>query len=147
MMADEINKTESVKPQMVELGSTGLRRFGGFVSEEFLPQLSGQRGIKVYREMMDNSATVGALMFVIDMFMRRITWRVEPESQSSTEDQQSAEFIDECRNDMAVSWHDLISEILSMLGYGFSLHEIVLKQRGGDVRDPKRASKFSDGRY
>jgi hypothetical protein len=33
-----------------------------------------------------------------------------------------------------------------MLVYGFSFHEIVYKIRGGDVDDPKRKSKHSDGK-
>jgi hypothetical protein len=45
-----------------ELGVTGLKVYGGVLSnEEFLRQLSGPRGIKVFREMADNDATVGAL--------------------------------------------------------------------------------------
>lgn len=137
---------EQKRVPMMELGVTGLQRQGGWIEEEFLPQLKGQRGIKVYREMSDNDPVIGSLLFVIDMLMRRITWRVEPESQSDREDAAAAEFIEECRNDMSSSWADLISEILSMLVYGWSFHEKVYKVRGGDVRDPQRRSKFNDGR-
>ncbi len=44
-------------PDLTELGSTGLRRSGGTVYEEFLVNLRGIRGAKTYREMADNDPT------------------------------------------------------------------------------------------
>jgi hypothetical protein len=50
-------------------------------------------------------------------------------------------------DDMSHSWDDLISEILSMLVYGWSWHEIVYKQRVGPYeKNPKYRSKHTDGR-
>ncbi len=63
---------------MVEIGSSGLAQYGGFVRDEFLPQLQGDRGLRVYREMYDNDPIVGALVFAIQMLMRKVEWRVEP---------------------------------------------------------------------
>ncbi len=131
---------------MGELGVTGLKRFAGYVDEEFLPQLKGMRAIKVFREMSDNDPIVGSLIFVVDMLMRRLTWRVEAETETETEDAAAAEFVNECINDMSMSWADFISEALSMIVYGWSYHEKVYKVRGGDVRDPRLKSKFNDGK-
>ena len=133
--------------QLDELGSTGLLRHGGLVAEEFLSQLSGTRGVKIYREMADNDPIVGSLLFVIDMMLRRVSWHVEPDSASVEEDAAAAAFTRECMQDMSTSWEDLISEIMSMLTFGWSYHEVVYKKREGDVRDPKRRSKYVDGRY
>lgn len=38
----------------IELGSTGLTRFGGWISEEWLGDLQGTKGIKIYKEIRDN---------------------------------------------------------------------------------------------
>jgi hypothetical protein len=47
---------------------------------------------------------------------------------------------------MSHTWQDFISEVLSMLIYGWSWHEIVFKRRIGPWEtDPKRRSKFTDG--
>ena len=48
--------------------------------------------------------------------------------------------------DMSHSWDDLMGEILSMLAYGWSWHEIVYKRRLGPwEKDPKKRSKHNDG--
>jgi hypothetical protein len=58
----------------------------------------------------------------------------------------SAEFVNECLNDMSDSWDATLTQILSMLIYGYAFHEIVYKVRGGDSKDPQRRSKFSDNK-
>jgi hypothetical protein len=65
-----------------EMGQTGLRQYSGWVREEFLPQLQGRQAARVYREMSDNNATVGALLFAVVQTMRKIEWRVKPANQT-----------------------------------------------------------------
>lgn len=49
--------------------------------------------------------------------------------------------------DMSHTWDDFISEILTMLPYGWSWHEICYKRREGPwEKDPARRSKFTDGK-
>ncbi|RJQ04432.1 MAG: hypothetical protein C4551_10790 [Bacillota bacterium] len=128
-----------------EIGLSGLSRMGGTVYEEFLPQLQGPKAIKVYREMSTNDPVVGAILFAVDMLLRQVSWRVEPASPE-TPDQEAAEFLQSCLGDMSATWEDTVSEILSMLVYGFSYHEIVYKRRLGDQRDPTKRSRYTDGR-
>ena len=54
-----------------EIGTSGLKRSGGLVTEEFLPELRGPRAMRVYREMRDNSAVVGACLGAIEMLIRQ----------------------------------------------------------------------------
>ena len=61
-----------------ELGVTGLKRTGGYLDEEFLPQLRGRKAVQVYKEMSENEPLVGALLFAIDRLLRNLEWRVEP---------------------------------------------------------------------
>jgi hypothetical protein len=129
---------------MAELGSTGLRRWGGYVDDEFLPQLRGRKAIAVYREMSENDPTVGSLLWAIDKLLRQVTWRVDPAS-SGYEDQQAAYFVEQCMQDMSHTWDDMISEVLSCLVYGWSWHEVVYKRRIGQVRSSSLRSKFNDG--
>ena len=129
---------------MSEIGLTGLRRWGGYVYDEFLPELFGIYGVQKYREMADNDATIGAILFSIEMLLRQTDWSVQPYS-SATEDVNAADFIESCMGDMSHTWADLISEVLSMLQYGWSYHEIVYKRRMGKNDDPTKSSKFNDG--
>jgi hypothetical protein len=138
------NDPEVVKKKFVELGSTGLNRWAGQVEEEFLPQLKGRRAVQVYREMRDNDPVVGAVVFAVDMLLRQISWRTEPASQD-WEDLKAEQLLKDCMEDMSHTWEDLVSEILSMLTFGWSWHEVVYKRRLGDVRNPQFRSKFNDG--
>lgn len=124
-----------------ELGVTGLRRWGnkGGVYEEFLTELSGRRAYKVYREMRDNDPVVGAVLFAIRMVIRNVEWRVEGG------DEKTREFVESCMHDMAQSWANTLSEILTMLPFGWSLFELTYKRRNGDSRNMMRASKHKDG--
>lgn len=129
-----------------QLGTTGLRRYGGYVYEEFLPNLRWPRAGRVYQEMADNDPVVGAILYLAEMLIRNAEWTTEAASDKP-EDVEAAEFLYSCMHDMDTSWADTISEILSMLTYGFSFHEVVYKiRRGPHERNSKFRSKYSDGK-
>lgn len=128
-----------------EVGATGLRRFSGFIYDEFLPELTGWKGVSIYKEMGSNDPTIAAMLFTIRTLIRRVPWRVKPASQQPV-DKEAADFLESVMNDMSTSWIDTIDEILSMLQYGYSVHEIIYKRRCGDGFDPSMRSKYSDGR-
>ena len=140
------------KPDLSEFGSTGLKHSGGTVFEEFLTNLRGTKGARVYREMSDNDPTIGSIIYAIEKVILRLDWRVEAfsdksaDGETSPKDQETAEFVNECLNDMSDSWDATLTQILSMLIYGYAFHEIVYKVRGGDSKDPQRRSKFSDNK-
>lgn len=138
------NKSKTVNFR--QLGSTGLRRYGPYVYEEFLPELRWPYAGKIYQEMSDNDPVIGAILYLAEMLIRGTTWTVEPASHSA-EDIEAAKFLDECMNDMDTSWSNTICEILSMLTYGFSFHEQVYKiRRGPNEKNCRYKSKYSDGR-
>jgi len=139
-MADEVK----INP-FLEIGSTGLTRFGGWIYEEWLKDLQGQKAIKIYKEMRDSDPVIGAILFAIKMLIRQASWRVEA-GGNTRQDEEAKEFLESCMKDMSHSWHDLITEILSMLVFGWSYHELVFKRRNGDSRDPAQKSKYTDGR-
>lgn len=129
---------------MKEYGRIGQKRWEGQFYEEFLPELSGMRGIKVFQEMKENDDTVGAILFAIKMLIRQVEWHVEPGGDSA-KDKEAAEFVESCMDDMQATWTDTISEILSFLPYGWSFHEIVYKRRMGKTKNRRSSSKYSDG--
>jgi len=126
--------------EFTELGSSGLRRAGGTITEEFLGNLQGVKGFKVYREMRDNDPVIGAMMYAIDKVITRLEWHVEGD------DERTATFVNECMNDMSDSWDATLQNVMSMLVYGWSFHEVVYKIRGGQTDDPKTHSRYKDHR-
>ena len=128
-----------------QLGVSGLRRYGPYIYEEFLPELRWPGAGKIYQEMSDNDPVIGSILYLAEMLIRGCNWEVRASSNSEI-DQEAAKFLEECMHDMDMSWANVISEILSMLVYGFSFHEIVYKVRRGHNTDRRYHSKYDDGR-
>lgn len=130
----------------VELGSTGLRRSGGYVDEEFLPQLRGQKSIKVYREMGDNDPIIGAMLFAMVQLCRNVDFSVNPAGKSK-DHANAAKLLETCMDDMSHPFKDLVAEaIMGKLQYGWSWHEVVLKRRMSPwAKDGRQRSQYTDG--
>lgn len=130
-----------------QLGIVGLRQSAGYVYEEFLPELRWPKAGKVYQQMADNDPVVGAILYLAEMLIRGADWNVEAASESA-EDIEAADFIRGCMDDMETSWANTICEILSMLTYGWSFHEILYKvRRGPNESNAIYNSKYSDGKF
>lgn len=132
-----------------EIGRIGQNRYGTTGSghifyEEFLTQLQGLKGVQAYAEMADNDATVGAILYAIEMLMRQCEFHIEP-AGNTAKDKECAEFVESCMHDMERTWTDTLSEFLSFLTYGWSYHEIVYKRRIGSTNSPITNSKHTDG--
>ena len=133
-----------------ELGERGLAFTAGQVGQEFLPSLRRELGIATYTEMSSNDAILGGVIHAINQIMRKVTWSIDPSpgtTKDPTEKQLAyAEFLASCFNDMSIPWQDVLTEILSMLVYGWAYFEIVYKTRRGDDEDPRFRSKYDDGK-
>ena len=130
----------------IELGVYGKNTYTGDIrADEFLQELKGKKAIQKYREMRDNNAIVGSIMYAVEQTLRDVKIDVVPadDSEAAKED---AVFLKSVIEDMDHSLDDHISEALSYLTYGFSWFEVVYKRRAGDVRSPKKNSKYEDGR-
>ena len=125
-------------------GYTGLKEYGGNIYEEFSKRLQGPYAQKVYREMSDNSSTIGSIRYIIKALARQVEWRIKPASEVE-EAREVAKFVESCILDMSHTFEDFISEVLSFLDYGWSYFEVVYKLRKGNTKNPKTRSKFNDG--
>lgn len=134
-------------PTFVEIGRTGLSHYSGYITEEFLRELSGAQGRKVIREMLANDPVINAMLFAVEMLVRQVQWEVTPAKEDDNEAAEIAEFFKGALfEDMSSSWEDTLAEVLSFLPWGWAYHEIVYKRRSGENREPGEASKFNDGR-
>lgn len=109
--------------------------------------LQGMAGIRTWQQMRLSGHTAAALLAGLTLPIRRASWSVQPAS-SKPDDQQAAEFLEQCREDMSHSWDAMILDALSFFPFGWSWLEQVMKRRQG--RTPKgkdtATSKYSDGR-
>lgn len=147
-MAEEVEKISTHPPvRTKQIGIVGLRQSAGYVYEDFLPELRWPNAGRVYQQMADNDPVVGAILYLAEMLIRGAEWHVQPAS-ASKEDQDAANFLESCMNDMEVSWANTITEVLSMLTYGWSFHEILYKvRRGPHESNPKFHSRYTDGKF
>jgi hypothetical protein len=130
----------------IELGVYGKNTYTGDIrADEFLQELKGKRAIQKYREMRDNNAIVGSVMYAVEQTLRDVKIDIVPADDSEAA-KKEADFLKSVIEDMDHSLDDHISEALSYLTYGFSWFEVVYKVRGGDTRSPKKNSKYEDGR-
>jgi hypothetical protein len=140
------SKAQSKKTRYLsaEIGSVGLFEFDGSVRDNIVPQLSGARGRLIYGKMRAD-ATVSAIIFAIEMMLRRSTWSCVPKDPQDEKAMEYAQFFDSLRDDMVQTWEHFISNVLSMLTYGWSFFEIVAKRRMGlEGPDP---SVYDDGMW
>lgn len=201
---------KKVKLDLQRIGTSGLPVWHGKVYDEALPELMGDRGRMILREMSEQDAIVGGVLLGIEMLARQVPWSIIPasmkkekakaededaddaksaaEGQPSPSDsdlsktkgperkpgepapfptppqmmlppepeeedpedkkaQEVADFVDECLTDMNPTFGNTLSEILSMLIYGWSWLEIIYKRRNGiNIDDELKSSRFEDGK-
>lgn len=149
--------------QMAMFGEIGSARRGvdstGRPSSNDVPnELRGDKRLRKLREMRMSDAIVGSLVMAIKMIARSVTWTAEPNTDTQENDTQAEDavrFLDECMHDMSMPWAEFIDDSLDAVWAGFSIPEIVYKQRIGS--NPGQAdiagelvelgsSAFDDGR-
>lgn len=147
--AAELRPTRS--KALTIIGDTGLKRSGGIILEEWHFQLRGRAGMKMYREMTDNDAVIGAMLFIIESLVRELEWRVEPATPEDPKlkglAEEAAIYLEQVVEDMDDTWEDFMAEVLSMLSFGWSMFEILYKKRRGSHADPRFDSQFDDNRW
>lgn len=140
--------------QFGEIGVSGLRIFSGYLDEEFISALKGDRGRKTFRQMADNDPTITAILNAVGLLLRAVKWTAQPAGDPANDgdDMQAqaeaeAQFAESLFTDMSHTFEDFMAEVLTMLVFGWSYFEIVLKRRiGPQTDDPTQRSQFTDGR-
>jgi hypothetical protein len=114
-----------------ELGSPGLTRFGSTVQEEFLTELQGANGRKIYDQMRKNDPVVAAMLRAIGWILQSVKWNVEPDTK---EENEPADFIEDCKDNLEHTWSEFLSEAATVLPFGFSLFEqVYIRREDGEI--------------
>lgn len=124
-----------------ELGFSGYNRWSGVSDDEFLRELQGTQGYKRYDEMRRNSPIVGAMLLAIELSIRGVAWEF---TSDQGENDQRLELLKASLDNLSFSWNDTVSEILTMLPFGWSYFEIVYERMGGDILWRKLAIRGQD---
>lgn len=121
------NNNQATKPSVplarafpkVGLGDSGTRMLHGIITEEYLPNLQGLQGIKVFDEMRKSDGTVRAAMLVTSLPIRRAQWFVNPAIENDAQAEEIANFVEHALFDwLDIAWEDFIRQALLMLPFG-----------------------------
>ncbi len=129
---------------ITQLGTTGIKRVGKDVREEYLRELQGSKGRAKFREMYNHDVVRRAIR-AIKLPMLQATWHVEP--GEGADGKKAAIFIEQCRNDLSQSWYRWLDDcITGTTVYGASWYQTLYKRRlGPDQKDPTKRSRYNDG--
>ena len=148
-ISGEIKGKEYDLDPYTEIGVSGLKRSGNAhatIDEEWLADLRGNKGVKIYREMADNNSTIGAILFTVDSFTRKLNWEVDA-GDDSPQGKEAAEFVEGCLRDLDEPFANIMGEIVrGLIVYGWAANEMVYKMRRGDAATAEASSLFSDNR-
>lgn len=149
MSEQETDVEKAAVPSRVaygELSTTGLRVSDGIIYEESDCKFAWPQLVHTCKTM-SRDETIYAANNAIKALIRRVRWKVDTPEAAGEKTPQMIErekFIWTCMHDMEHSWSDFINEALSMMTYGFSLHEKVYKVRKGINPRVKFQSRYDD---
>ena len=123
------NKQQAEKEPWVEIGVTGLAQFTGLIFQEPLTELRGKEAYKRYDEMRRNSPIISALLLSIENPIRGTSWNFS--SDKGDNDPRLILLNDAITNMQGFTFNDHVSEVLTMLPFGYSLFEPVYEKVGG----------------
>ena len=132
----------------LDLGISGVARYGSIsrVYEEFLRELQGPAGMKLYREQGNNCPVTGAILFAAQHLARGVTARVDPADRVGADPHEAQRVADRVSgalfDDLETTWPDTISEILSMLQFGWAMMEVTWKRCQGS--EPPNAPSLGE---
>lgn len=115
-------RTKAKNP--LELGDSGVQIFNGIITgEEYLPQLRGRALARTVEEMRRSDATIHAGLMAVKEPIIAAEFAVEKGGESDV-DQQAADLV-EYNFTQVLNWKHTLTEILTMLDFGFSVFELV----------------------
>lgn len=137
------------RAQSSEPGYPGLHVYAGHVREEFIAELSGTRGIQVYEEMRRNDAIIGAMLLAAEQLIHNASVFIKPNLKNPADQKalEAADLVKTALYDMGETWTDVLSEILTMLPFGWAYTAVWHKKREGYKRNKWTSSTQNDGKY
>lgn len=122
-----------------QTGYTGLITLGGQVLEEASQELRWPAAINTFKKM-EKDATIAPALELVEMMMARADWSVKIPKGHEDNLKPYANYLEQCMGDMTHDFKSFIKSASTFSRYGFSINEIVLRERRKD-----KGSKYDDG--
>lgn len=135
--------TDYETPERFKLGETGylgLNIFAGVSQDELKRELNWPNNIKVYKQMTYSPAVNSALT-LYENIVGKVEWYYTAPEDATEQEKKYAVIINQMMKDLdGQTWREFINDALSMMVYGFSVHEKVYRRRL-----KSNGSRFNDG--
>lgn len=109
--------------QLKPVGASGTELFAGYFTEEYLQELRGRKGAKVFDEMRRSEAQVAMLLNAVQNPIKAGVWEFEAAADVPNAELHKA-FIEYCAKEM-IDWEAFLHEALTFLVFGYSIFEVV----------------------
>lgn len=125
---EEIEKAALPRLRLSEMGTIGLKQYGGSINEESRRELRFPEACRTFRTMAQD-ATIAAALSLFEMMVSRVEWNIDLGIDPDEAMKARGQFLEECMHDMDHTWRNFIQEVTSAFTYGFSVHEKVYRRR------------------
>lgn len=133
--ASQIAPTRVISKQLSEdellntTGATGTYIVNGFLETDYNSKLAGNVGLELYDEMRKSDSKIRQSLMVCMLPILSTEWYIEPAQNAETyevgdAEQEVADFVEKALfHKMEITWLDHLSEVLTLLPFGFSVFE------------------------
>jgi hypothetical protein len=124
---------EQLKPANLghEFGVSGTTILDGVITRDYLTELRGLPGMKVYDQMRRSDGQTQALLSVYKLPIEAASWYIEPATEDAR-DVEIADFVNYCLFEHGrQNWAGFLSEALTLLDFGYALFETVFSPGSG----------------
>lgn len=118
--------------KVIETGSAGTEIYGGYISEEYLREMSGRTLADTVDKMRRSDGNVRMALNALKLPLKSSNWYLRTLEDSDEAELQKLLLSKALFEDTGRSFTKLIGEILTMLDFGYSLFELTYKPKFGD---------------
>lgn len=124
---DDASQLKQVTVHVEESGSSGIEIFSGYYSEEYLSTLRGTQAADTWDKMRRSDPKIKQVLSAVKNPIKGAHWSIQPGAQDEKH-KLHAELIDQILfKDLDQTWTQQLSEILTLLEFGFSIFEKIDK--------------------
>lgn len=128
------NKNDPDSKNLLASSNVGTEIFSGEFFEEYLQELKGKEGVKIYDKMRRSSDQINMLLTLSKTPIINATWNIDY-SQETEEERKIKAFIENALFEQ-IDFTQFIEEALTMLEFGHSVFEGVYKPVIHDAKFP-----------
>jgi hypothetical protein len=128
----ETKNVRGIEVKVIEIGTTGTEIYAGYLSEEYLKELTGKEWADKVDMMRRSDANVRMVLNAIKLPLKSSPWTIAVKEKTEAAEMQKKLFEKILFEDLNKSFTQLVGEILTCLEFGYSIFDIThnVKQDG-----------------